>query len=399
MERVLIIDDDRFTQNVLSRSLFKEYETRTADNGAIGIKVAESWHPDIILLDVEMPGKNGYEVCDIIKRTPCTQDIPVIFLSGNSSTRERMLGFEVGAEDYLTKPCEPDFLIKKIAKISSIHSQKKQWVHEAKTAQATALEAMSTSFELGKAIRLVENSYTLASFDDLARHLMASVNELGLQTSVMFKTHEGERFYSDNAPSLSPIEEDLLRMMHSEKRFIDFGNRTIINYTSVALLIKNMPLDDRPRYGRLKDTLPFLLGACDAKIRVLNAETAFRQQNEHLSRSILSIQSLLSHVSRAVSDSQLTVKNIMLNLTSELSLHLHKMGLEGDQEDYVLKQVDYATQALHTGTQNVESVEHALNTMIKLLQLLSAEQRRIVDENLTVNKTKIDDIQPDIELF
>jgi hypothetical protein len=47
----------------------------------------------------------------------------------------------------------------------------------------------------------------------------------------------------------------------------------------------------------------------------------------------------------------------------------------------------------------VESVEHALNTMIKLLQLLSAEQKRIVDENLTANKAKIDDIQPDIELF
>ena len=59
MERVLIIDDDRFTQNVLQKSLFKFYETRTADNGAVGLNLAQSWRPDAILLDVEMPGQNG----------------------------------------------------------------------------------------------------------------------------------------------------------------------------------------------------------------------------------------------------------------------------------------------------------------------------------------------------
>ena len=79
MERVLIIDDDRFTQNVLQKSLYKYYETRTADNGAVGLSLAQSWHPDAILLDVEMPGQNGFEVCDVLKRDKATQEIPVIF--------------------------------------------------------------------------------------------------------------------------------------------------------------------------------------------------------------------------------------------------------------------------------------------------------------------------------
>ena len=122
MHRVLIIDDDRFTQNVLTKCLFKHYETRTADDGPMGIKLAGTWAPDVILLDVEMPGQNGYEVCDQLKRDKNTQNIPVVFLSGKSSVRERMLGFEVGADDYLTKPCEPEFLKKKLAKITDFYN-------------------------------------------------------------------------------------------------------------------------------------------------------------------------------------------------------------------------------------------------------------------------------------
>ena len=117
MERVLIIDDDRFTQNVLQKSLYKFYETRTADNGAVGLSLAQSWHPDAILLDVEMPGQNGFEVCDVLKRDVATREIPVIFLSGRSSVRERILGFEVGADDYLTKPCSQEMLTAKLQKI------------------------------------------------------------------------------------------------------------------------------------------------------------------------------------------------------------------------------------------------------------------------------------------
>ena len=118
MDKVLIIDDDRFTQNVLHKSLYQHYEVRTADDGTTGIRLANQWHPNVILLDVEMPGKNGYEVCDELKQDDNTQDIPVLFLSSHSSIRERMLGFEVGGDDYLEKPCSQEIL-----RTNSLNSQ------------------------------------------------------------------------------------------------------------------------------------------------------------------------------------------------------------------------------------------------------------------------------------
>ncbi|BCD96446.1 response regulator [Marinagarivorans cellulosilyticus] len=399
MNRVLIIDDDRFTQNVLRKYLCKTYDTRTADNGAMGIKVANSWPPDIILLDVEMPGQNGYEVCDELKRQETTSNIPVVFLSGKSSVRERMLGFEVGADDYLTKPCEPEFLQQKLTKITDAYLKRATLVRSAEQAEKTAMEAMSTSFELGKAVRFVEQSYNVRNYDELAQALTSVVTDLGLNCAAMFTCCDGQRFYGDQQRPISPIEEDLLHMMHSEQRFVDFGCRTLINYPQVALLIKNMPLEDRTRYGRIKDTLPFVLGACDAKVRILDAENALKTQSEHLSRSASGLEKLLKQVSATVTTNQNNVRAIMLNLTTELSTQLHKMGLEGDQEDYVLKQIDIAANRLHEEANSVDSVEHALNTMVKLLQILSAEQTRIIEENLASANAAPAEATQDIELF
>lgn len=399
MTKVLIVDDDRFMQNVLKRYLTKNYETRTADDGAMGIRLANSWQPNIILLDVEMPGQNGYEVCDQLKNNEATKHIPVVFLSGKSSLRERMLGFEVGADDYLTKPCEPELLHQKINKISQIYAQKAQLADNIANAEKTALEAMTTSFELGKAVRFVELSYGLGDYDSLGESLCRFTQDLSLNSVAMLKCRDKNRFYGSHTIQPSPIEEDLLQMMHSDQRFIDFGCRTLINYPQVALLVKNMPLEDRLRYGRIKDTLPFVLGACDAKLRVLDAEKALKSQHDQLTRSTLSIEGLLEQISKTVSGNQANIRSIMLELTTELGIQLHRMGLQGDQEDFVLAHIEKAANKLHEEANSVDSVEHALSTMVKLLQLLGAEQKIIIERNLSVKQTTASSTMEDIELF
>ena len=113
-KKVLIVDDDRFAQKLIVRALLNQYDLRTANDGQEAIEVATEWLPAAILLDVQMPVKNGYEVCEILKGNPATAEIPIIFLSGNGSLREKLLGFELGAEDYLVKPFEADLLNAKV---------------------------------------------------------------------------------------------------------------------------------------------------------------------------------------------------------------------------------------------------------------------------------------------
>lgn len=398
MDKVLIIDDDRFAQNLLHKSLFQHYEVRTADDGTTGLRLADQWQPNVILLDVEMPGKNGYEICDELKHKDATRDIPVIFLSSHSSTREHMLGFEVGGDDFLVKPCSEAVLRKKLSLMSEYHNQKKSLKNSISSAEKTALEALTTSFELGKSVRYVERTYSLANYDALGAAIMEVMSDLSLSACALFQSRETNRFYSTSGV-VAPLEKDILLKLHSEKRFLDFGCRTQVNYPQVALLIKNMPLNDRARYGRIKDTVPFVLGATDAKIRVLDAEKALLEQNSQLLDSVKILDKLLQKVTEKLATGQDNFKQIMSNLTEVLSLELHKMGLEGDQEEYVLNQVDNASDALHKSLLESQPIEKALTETIRMLSDMAHAQEKIISENLSSDDNDADSITDDIELF
>ena len=104
---ILIIDDDAPSLKVLMNHLQAVgYKTLIARSGERGIEVACRTEPDLILLDVVMPGINGFEVCKRLKEIEATKNIPVVFLTALPSTADKVKGFEAGAVDYITKPIQ-----------------------------------------------------------------------------------------------------------------------------------------------------------------------------------------------------------------------------------------------------------------------------------------------------
>jgi len=104
-EKILIVDDTRVNLAMLNSILKKEgFDTVQADNGETALERARSEHPDLVLLDVMMPIKDGYEVCTELKNGEDTSDLPVIFLSALGEAADKIRGLELGAADYITKP-------------------------------------------------------------------------------------------------------------------------------------------------------------------------------------------------------------------------------------------------------------------------------------------------------
>ena len=103
-ETVLIIDDNKLNIMALIRILGSEYTIYFEDDPEKGIQAAITFKPDIILLDVVMPGMTGFEVIKILKSEEAVRDIPVIFLTGRGDVQDEELGFVLGAVDYITKP-------------------------------------------------------------------------------------------------------------------------------------------------------------------------------------------------------------------------------------------------------------------------------------------------------
>lgn len=103
--RIMIVDDTPANLTLLKEMLhLQEKDVFLFPSGAMALKAAEKNPPDLILLDITMPEMDGYDVCQRLKENPALRDIPVIFLSAMSSTRDKVKAFKVGAADYITKP-------------------------------------------------------------------------------------------------------------------------------------------------------------------------------------------------------------------------------------------------------------------------------------------------------
>jgi len=108
---ILAVDDTPENLDVVRGILAPENIVRVAINGMVALKIAQKQSPDLILLDINMPGMDGYEVCSKLKGDENTAHIPVIFLTAELDSASKQKGFELGAVDYVTKPINPKVLI------------------------------------------------------------------------------------------------------------------------------------------------------------------------------------------------------------------------------------------------------------------------------------------------
>lgn len=107
-DTILVIDDSPEIQTLVKLRLSKEEViVHCANDGASGLIAARTLRPDLILLDVEMPHRDGFATCADLKADSLTMDIPIIFLTGASTTKDKIRGLELGATDYVTKPFDP----------------------------------------------------------------------------------------------------------------------------------------------------------------------------------------------------------------------------------------------------------------------------------------------------
>jgi two-component system, OmpR family, alkaline phosphatase synthesis response regulator PhoP len=113
--KILVVDDEVYIVHILDFSLGMEgYEVVTALNGEEALAKAAEHRPDLVVLDIMMPKMDGYETCRRLKAEELTRNIPVILLSAKGRNVDQKMGFEAGADDYITKPFSPRKLVERI---------------------------------------------------------------------------------------------------------------------------------------------------------------------------------------------------------------------------------------------------------------------------------------------
>lgn len=123
-KKILIVDDEIYIRTLMEQALEdleeEGVEILLAQEGKEGLRFAREEKPDLMFLDIMMPEKNGYEVCEEIKRDPDLKDIYIIMLTGKGQAADRARGEEVNANEYITKPFNPDEILQRASDILGV---------------------------------------------------------------------------------------------------------------------------------------------------------------------------------------------------------------------------------------------------------------------------------------
>ena len=178
--RVLVVDDSDGIRTLFHRLLIGDgHEVIVAADGVAGLEAVARHHPDVVLLDVTMPGVNGLEVCRRLKRDPATHLVPVVLVTGQTDISDRIKGLEAGADEFLSKPVHP---LELRARVRSL-ARMKHLIDALDSAEA-AFVTLALTIE-------ARDPLTKGHCERLARHAVRLGRALGLDDDDVFALHRG----------------------------------------------------------------------------------------------------------------------------------------------------------------------------------------------------------------
>jgi two-component system alkaline phosphatase synthesis response regulator PhoP len=164
-QKVLVVDDEEPILELLKYNLEKQgYDVRTATDGQIAVDTAKKFHPDLVLLDIMMPRMDGVEACRQLRSIPELQNTFIVFLTARSEEYSEVAGFDVGADDYITKPIKPRALMSRISALFRRDSKKKGVANQIKVGELVIDRTSYTIKISGKEISLPKKEFELLFF-------------------------------------------------------------------------------------------------------------------------------------------------------------------------------------------------------------------------------------------
>jgi DNA-binding response OmpR family regulator len=315
--KILIVDDEPFNCEIMQEILEQHYDLKIVYNGQECLDMAPQWLPDLILLDISMPSMSGYDVCKQLKGSVKTQDVQITFVSALDTLADRLAGYEVGGDDYITKPFNAQELLKKVEVAFKNKSIQRQLENNADRAMKTALSAMTSTNEIGMVLQFISATFHCNEYDCLAQLIVDSIAALGYRSTVQIRA-EGREFDKCSEGAINPLEVAVLNRISHEDEHLDIGPRTILNFEHVSVLIKGMPVNDEDEYERIKENMAVIAEATEVRINAIEA------QNALLSRA--GLLEVLRHAQQTLNElnqQQAEHKHKMLSLIKRLKKTLH----------------------------------------------------------------------------
>lgn len=365
---ILAVDDDTDVLNLYRLHADEQgYQTVVANSAEEALTILQQVTVDLIISDILMPEMDGYEFCRQLKANEQTKNIPFIFVSAVTELDELIAGYSLGADDYIHKPIVYEELILKVKYLIDTFQRNDAIKAQLDESFKTAMQAMTYSSELGQVLEFYKACELSKSFEELAEHLFVTTNMLNLNCSLQVYNFENQAISFSSGGATSPIEKDIMLAARKQPRFFDFGKRTIINYARFSLLIKNMPLEDEEKYGRLKDILGTLSDALESRLNILFTQYAAKQKQDVIEMVSTTMTDIDLSLSLLQKENVASLEDMMEEMEEALSL----LGLTEHQENSILgisqRCLSRVNNAFYQGVEINSKLEQLRDQLVKTI--------------------------------
>lgn len=328
--KIFVVDDDPVARLIVVDQLNKpHYMVREFSDGASLLAAMEE-KPDLILLDIEMPGMNGIDVCRALRQAGHDQ-VLVMFISAHDDLETRLAAYEAGGSDFVQKPYAAEELTQKVRVAENFLALRSNLSQQSRCAEQTAFTAMSSMGEMGVVLHYLRASFACGDPDHLAQATLDAMREYDLPCLLQLRLASGKRSYSSKG-DCSPLEISILEHTASMDRIFQFRDRLAINYPCATLLVLALPLADPERVGRLRDHLAVLTEGADARLNAMETEQRQLAQARGIGQAVAVLTEALEEIGRNQARIRLQSTEIDRHYLEDLVHAFVQLGLSDEQE-------------------------------------------------------------------
>lgn len=369
--KIFVVDDDAMLRMVLADYLLEDdREFYEFDRGE-ALLANDDTSPDVILLDIEMPGINGIETCKKWRES-FGDNSQIIFVSSHDDIRTRLEAYDAGGNDFILKPVNAEELRRKV-KVAEIHYKQKNELNEqANMAGKTAFAALSTIGEMGVIHEFMRASFGANKMESLAEAIVNAVKSYDLQALVSVKNAQ----ISTTGNPLTQLEVSLLGHASQMGRIFQFHDRLVLNFHLVTLLINKVDEVDEDRLGRLRDHLAIIAEGANTRAEAIEVELSKSGQSQEILKTLSFIVKSLEQLQENHVRTSLLVRNVNNNMIHKLSDAFVSIALTAEQEAQLFLIADQAQAELEAMREQDNVVNQKLVSDVadRLHQLLGQEQ-------------------------
>lgn len=292
----------------------------------------------LVLVDMTCPSIAAFDVCQNIKKA---FDIPVIFVSSIDSNEERLAAYDCGADDYLAIEDLKTELHGRLERVIINKIANDQLKMQLAQANEMAFIAMSDTSDLGVNIQFLLDVSRCNNLDELGMRLFQSLKSYGISCSLQLRGQFSVKNMEANGMAKS-LESQLLAEMKDQGRYVDFSHRSVMNYESVSLLVKNMPIEDEKKYGAIKDNVFSLLQGADARVKSLDTLENLALEKNLVRSLTLKMKDLMSSVDESYQGVMKDIANVVEDMADSLDASMQYLGMDEAQEKSLQNTIESA---------------------------------------------------------